>query len=34
LLVTAPATAGSYEFRYLLNNGFTDAAKSNPVTVQ
>jgi subtilisin family serine protease len=34
LLVTAPATAGNYEFRYLLNNGFTDAAKSNPVTVQ
>jgi hypothetical protein len=30
----APATAGSYEFRYMLNNGYTDAARSNSVTVQ
>jgi hypothetical protein len=30
---TAPATPGTYEFRYLLNNGYTDAARSAPVTV-
>ena len=29
----APANAGSYEFRYLRDNGFTDVARSNPVTV-
>ena len=32
--LTAPTTPGTYEFRYLLNNGYTDAARSNPVTVQ
>src|SRR5207248_3141623 len=31
--LTAPATAGSYEFRYLQNNGFTSVATSNTVTV-
>jgi hypothetical protein len=33
--VTIPAAmvAGSYEFRYLLNDGFTDVARSNPVAV-
>ncbi len=31
--VSAPSTGGSYEFRYLLNDGFTAAARSNPVTV-
>jgi len=31
--VTAPGTAGPYEFRYLLDDGYTDAARSNPVTV-
>jgi hypothetical protein len=34
VLVTAPATAGTYEFRYLLNNGYADAGRSNTVTVQ
>jgi len=34
LSVTAPSTAGTYEFRYLLNNGYTSVAKSNPITVQ
>jgi thermitase len=31
--LTAPALAGTYEFRYLLNNGFTSSAASNSVTV-
>jgi hypothetical protein len=31
--VAAPLTAGTYEFRYLLNNGYTDVARSNTVTV-
>jgi len=31
--VTMPATAGDYEFRLLLNNGFTLAATSPAVTV-
>jgi glucose/arabinose dehydrogenase len=30
----APATPGQYEFRYLLNNGYTSAVTSNTVTVQ
>ena len=30
---TAPASPGTYEFRYLLNNGYTDVARSNTVTV-
>jgi uncharacterized repeat protein (TIGR03803 family) len=32
--MTAPDTPGQYEFRYLLNDGFTDAARSNSVTVK
>ena len=28
-----PSTRGSYEFRYLLDNGYTSAATSNTVTV-
>ncbi len=31
--VTAPATGGTYEFRLFLNNGYTRAATSPPVTV-
>lgn len=31
--VTMPTTAGTYEFRLFLNNGYTLAAKSPPVTV-
>jgi hypothetical protein len=31
--VTAPSTAGDYEFRYLLNNGYTSVAKSAVVKV-
>jgi nitrous oxidase accessory protein len=31
--VTAPSTAGTYEFRLFPNNGFTRAATSPPVTV-
>src|SRR5437660_1223654 len=30
---TTPAIAGQYEFRYLLNNGFTDVARSAAITV-
>ena len=30
---SAPETPGTYEFHYLLNNGHTDVARSNPVTV-
>lgn len=33
LTVTAPTQTGQYEFRYLLQNGYTDAARSSPVTV-
>jgi hypothetical protein len=32
--VAMPATAGTYEFRLFLNNGYTRAATSPPVTVQ
>ena len=31
--VTAPSTPGTYEFRLFLNNGYTRAATSAPVTV-
>jgi subtilisin family serine protease len=31
--VAAPAIAGTYEFRLFLNNGFTRAATSPPITV-
>ena len=31
--LTAPTQAGQYEFRYMLNNGYTDAARSAIVTV-
>ena len=31
--LTAPQQAGRYEFRYLLNNGVDDAARSGVVTV-
>jgi subtilisin len=31
--VNMPATAGTYEFRLFLNNGYTNAATSPPVTV-
>ena len=30
---TAPSQTGQYEFRYLLNDGYTAAAVSNPVSV-
>jgi hypothetical protein len=33
LTVTAPAAAGQYEFRYLLNDGFTTVASSAAMTV-
>jgi subtilisin family serine protease len=33
-VLSAPANSGQYEFRYLLNDGFTDAARSGPVTVK
>lgn len=33
LTFTAPAQAGQYEFRYLINDGYIDAARSGPVTV-
>lgn len=32
--ITAPPTAGTYEFRLFLSDGFTRAATSPPVTVQ
>ena len=32
--ITAPTTAGIYEFRLFLNNGYTRAATSPTVTVQ
>ena len=31
--LTAPATLGQYEFRYLLQNGYTVATSSNQVTI-
>jgi len=31
--MAAPAQAGQYEFRYLLDDGYIDAARSSPVTV-
>src|SRR5207249_3380054 len=30
---TAPASAGTYEIRYLLNNGYTSAATSNTFSI-
>lgn len=33
LTFSAPATDGTYEFRYLLSGTTTDVARSNPVTV-
>ena len=32
--VNAPSVPGDYEFRYLLNDDYTDAARSKPVTVR
>jgi ABC-type glycerol-3-phosphate transport system substrate-binding protein len=32
--VTAPARPGQYEFRYLVDEGFLDVARSSPVTVR
>ena len=32
--VTAPATTGTYEFRLFLNNSYTRAATSPPITVE
>ena len=34
LTLTAPTATGTYEVRYLLNNGYTDAAKSSPIIAQ
>jgi hypothetical protein len=34
LTLTAPTRPGQYEFRYLLDGGFLDAARSTPVTVR
>jgi hypothetical protein len=31
--VTMPSAPGTYEFRLFLNNGYTRAATSPPVTV-
>jgi parallel beta-helix repeat protein len=31
--VTAPSNVGNYEFRYLLNDGYTDVARSSTVAV-
>ena len=33
-VLTAPAVPGEYEFRYLVDDGFVDAARSNRVTVR
>src|SRR5204862_3483617 len=33
LSFTAPASAGTYEIRYLLNNGYTSAATSNTFSI-
>jgi len=32
--LTAPGERGDYEFRYLLDDGYTDVARSAPVTVR
>ena len=32
--LTAPTRPGQYEFRYLLEDGFLDVARSSPVTVR
>ena len=32
-ITNAPVIAGTYEFRYLLDNGYISAATSNPITV-
>jgi Ca-activated chloride channel family protein len=34
LTLNAPAQPGQYEFRYLLDDGFVDTARSSPVTVR
>ena len=34
LTVTAPTRVGQYEFRYLLDGGFLEAARSSQVTVR
>ena len=34
LTFTAPTLPGLYDFRYLLDDGYDDAARSHPVTVQ
>ena len=31
--LAAPTTPGQYEFRYLLDDGYVDVARSSPVTV-
>jgi hypothetical protein len=31
---TAPATLGTYNARYLLNDGYTDVTRSSPVKVR
>jgi hypothetical protein len=33
LTLSAPTQPGEYEFRYLLDDGFIDVARSSPVTV-
>ena len=33
-VLTAPTQAGQYEFRYLLDDGYVDVARSTPITVQ
>ncbi len=33
LIVTAPNDPGRYEFRYLLDDGYVDTARSNTVTI-
>jgi hypothetical protein len=32
--LTAPTRPGQYEFRYLVDDGFLDVARSSPVTVR
>jgi hypothetical protein len=32
--VTVPARPGQYEFRYLVDQGLLDVARSSPVTVR
>jgi uncharacterized protein (TIGR03437 family) len=32
--LTAPTRPGEYEFRYLVDDGFLDVARSSPVTVR